>query len=93
VYQQAIAPSRLHYLVGAFADGARVCLSVVHAAAPGGGSSTSGSGSGSGSGSSASASSSSSTSAEGTASGYYLSRYRAYIGSVVRSVVINPLCR
>ena len=34
VYQQTIAPSRLHYLVGAFADGARVCHSVQHAEEP-----------------------------------------------------------
>jgi WASH complex subunit 7 len=30
LYQHAIAPSRLHYLVGAFADGVRACNSVLH---------------------------------------------------------------
>lgn len=62
VYQQGIAPSRLHYLVGAFADGVRACLSVAH----------------------------------NPTEEYYtehFSRYRSYIVSVVKSVVINPLCR
>lgn len=67
VYNQAIAPSRLHYLVGAFADGARTCMSILHAA----------------------------PAADGNTgeNAEFLSRYRSYVTSVVRSVVINPLCR
>ena len=30
IFQQAIAPNRLHYLVGSFADGVRACNSVLH---------------------------------------------------------------
>lgn len=65
VYNHTIAPNRLHFLVGAFADGARTCLSVLHAP----------------------------TTTAASVVSDFLVKYRSFIASVIKSVVINPLCR